>query len=206
MTAWAGLQQAALADLHPGWLVTLEEDLVIALSREPQGRRWLARALPAGFQVIDQLPAEWGDDEVVASRRWLLASLRGDPRLLRVAGAVRALPWIRRQLHRDVVLIVDRVLGRELYGMLLAVREEWTLPSEALERLDEAAGSADSLASALDELGRRELIGYGNGLHAAVADRLRLALGPGLEAVAGETTTAKAIDTVAAGMNWEQAA
>lgn len=193
-------------DLNPAWLASIDKDLVDVASQERQGRRWLAQSLPSGFLVIDRVPAEWGDDELVASRRWLLSPLRVDPRLVRLAGAIRSLPWIRRQLHRETVLTIDRVVGRELYSMLLAIREDWTLNARDSERMNEAAGSEDAFATFLDELGRQELLGYANGLHVAVADRFRLAFGPGVEAIGDGSTAVTAIDTVAAGMNWEQAA
>jgi len=206
MSAWSDLQRVALADVHAGWIVVIEADLMPSLRWTRRGRRWLAQSLVSALQLIDVVPPTWGDDGVVRSRPWLLTSLRADHRLVRVAGALRALSWIRRQLHRTTVLAIDQALGRELYGMLLAIHDDWSLSPLASQKLDGAGDDPERLVGVVDELGRGELVSYGEALHPAVADRLRLALAPDVEVTGNDVVASTAIDTVAAGMTWEQAA
>lgn len=203
MSAWCDLQRVAVIDADPGWFTGIEADLVPALRHSAQGRRWLADSIAPGFSLIEDVPPSRGDDAVVSSRPWLLASLRADHRLFRIAGALRALPWIRRQLDRRTVLTLDEVLGRELYGMLLAIQEEWEEPGRALDGL---ADDAVRMAQWLDERGQFELIHYGAALEPAIEDRFRLAIAPEKDALQGDAVSMSAVDTVAAAMAWEEAA
>jgi len=206
VSAWCELQKAAVVDVAPHWLTGLDGTLIPALHRSPLGRRCLAEHVEPGFRLIEEVPLTWGDDSVVRTRPWLLASLHGDGRLVRIAGALRALAWIRRQLERSTVLVLDEVLGSEVYGLLLAIQEDWALPADMIERLDWATPDSAALASLFDELGSNELVGYGELLHPAVEERIRLALGKNVcvnEDSGAVATTA--VDTVAASMTWEQA-